>query len=80
MNLQALQPKKQNPPSISLFLEHHQAISSVEALPCFFAVCTGHGGKAAVPRGLEAPMCHPAAHQPLGQDGTGTGTSLTSCS
>lgn len=80
MNLQTLQPKKQDPPSTSLFLEHHQAIYFVEASPCFFAVCTGHRGKAALPRGLEAPMHHPAAHQPLGQDGTGIRTSLTSCS
>lgn len=71
MNLQALQPKKRDPPSTSLFLEHHQAIYSVEASPCFFAVCTGHRGQAALPRGLKAPMCHPAAHQPLGQDRTG---------
>lgn len=80
MNLQALQPQKQDPPSTSLFSEHHQAIYPVEASPRFFAVCTGHRGQAALPRGLKAPVCHPAAHQPLGQDGTGIGASLTSCS
>lgn len=30
MNLRALQPKKQGPPSTDLFLEHHQAIRSVK--------------------------------------------------
>lgn len=30
VNLRALQPKKQGPPSTGLFLEHHQAICSVK--------------------------------------------------
>lgn len=76
MNVQAVQPKKQDSPRTSLLLEHHPAIYSAEAPPCFFAACTGHRGQAAL---LKASPCHPAAHQPLVQDGTGTGTSLSSC-
>lgn len=45
MNLQALQPKKRDPPSTSLFLEHHQAIYSVEASPCSLLSALGTGDK-----------------------------------
>jgi len=65
VNPRALQPKKQGPPSLGLFLEHHQAICSSSITKFLWSVCTGHRGPAVLQRGLKAPMCHPAPLQPL---------------